>query len=318
MPASHSILAIGGAHIDRRGRVLGEFVPGASNPGEMREEVGGGVFNAARALAGRGHIVALLSARGGDAAGDAVAAAIERAGLADFSAIFLDRATPSYTAILDRGGDVVAALADMALYDLAFDKQLRRAKSRKALAGADAILCDANLPAAALERLAGLAGETPLFAIGVSPAKVTRLRRIAGRIACLFINRREAAVLAGADADADPSSLAAALRAAGLTSAVVTAGSAALVAFDDASVFETTPPAADRVADVTGAGDALAGTVVSALVRGQPFADAVREGLAAARLCIESTHAAPDHDADAFARVLATIPPLHALPLATT
>jgi hypothetical protein len=89
------LFAAGGAHIDRRGRVAGPYIPGASNPGIMREEVGGGVFNALRNAARRGCAGALLSVRGGDMAGDAVANAIGEAGIADLSATFLDRATPS-------------------------------------------------------------------------------------------------------------------------------------------------------------------------------------------------------------------------------
>ena len=100
------ILAVGGAHIDRRGQMTSPFVPGASIPGTMREDVGGGAFNALRNAVGRGAAGALLSLRGGDAAGDAVARAIAQAGILDLSAVFLDRATPSYTALLDSEGDV--------------------------------------------------------------------------------------------------------------------------------------------------------------------------------------------------------------------
>ncbi|TIR65476.1 MAG: carbohydrate kinase, partial [Mesorhizobium sp.] len=50
MPTSPNILALGGAHIDRRGQVSGPYVPAASNPGIMREDVGGGVFNALRSI----------------------------------------------------------------------------------------------------------------------------------------------------------------------------------------------------------------------------------------------------------------------------
>ena len=69
---------------------------------------------------------------------------------------------------------MVAGLADMELYEIVFAKQLRRSKARDEIADADAILCDANLPAAALERLAALADGKPLFAIAISPAKVVR------------------------------------------------------------------------------------------------------------------------------------------------
>ncbi|MCR4269430.1 PfkB family carbohydrate kinase, partial [Nitratireductor sp. ZSWI3] len=175
MPRAPRLLAVGGAHMDRRGRLAGPHRPATSNPGRMREEVGGGVFNAARAAALRGAAVSLMSMRGGDAAGERVADAIERAGFEDLSAVFLDRATPSYTAILDHEGELITGLADMELYELAFPKQMRRRKCREAAAAADAILCDANLPEAAIALLAASGGRGPLHAIAVSPAKAGRL-----------------------------------------------------------------------------------------------------------------------------------------------
>src|SRR5690606_18408526 len=109
------LFACGAAHIDRRGRTEGTHVPGASNPGNLREEVGGGAFNAARSLIRHGVDVSMLSLRGGDIAGGAVAAALAASGVEDMSAIFLDRATPSYTALLDADGELIAGLADMQL-----------------------------------------------------------------------------------------------------------------------------------------------------------------------------------------------------------
>src|SRR5690606_34064848 len=136
----------GAAHIDRRGRIEASHVPGASNPGTLHEEVGGGAFNAARNAVRHGVDVSLLALRGGDLCGDAVAAEIEARGMEDLSAVFLDRTTPSYTALLDQNGELIAGLADMGLYDLAFAKQMRRSKVRDAVRAADAVLCDANMP----------------------------------------------------------------------------------------------------------------------------------------------------------------------------
>ena len=45
-----TILVMGGAHVDRRGRIAGDTAPGASNPGSWFVEAGGGAFNAARNL----------------------------------------------------------------------------------------------------------------------------------------------------------------------------------------------------------------------------------------------------------------------------
>jgi len=306
MPTSPKILALGGAHIDRRGQVSGIYVPAASNPGIMREDVGGGVFNALRSVVKRGVAASLLSVRGGDAAAETVASAIAGAGIADLSVVFLDRTTPSYTALIDSEGELIVGFADMGLYDLAFPKQIRRAKVREAIAEADAILCDANLPTAALERLVAQAGDRPVFAIAISPAKVVRLEPLLGNLSLLFTNRREAAALAGADMSGRD--LVDALRRVGLRAGVVTAGSAPVLGFDGSGIFAVDPPAPRRVADVTGAGDALTGATVAALLRGLPLRAALREGAAAAMLAIESAEAVPSFTTTSFGQALALVP----------
>ncbi|AZO55175.1 MULTISPECIES: carbohydrate kinase family protein [unclassified Mesorhizobium] len=308
MVNSVKILALGGAHIDRRGQVSGPYVPAASNPGTMREDVGGGVFNALRGMVRRGLSASLLSVRGGDAAGDTVSRAIAEAGIADLSAVFLDRTTPSYTALIDREGELIVGFADMALYDLAFPKQIRRSKIRREVAAADAILCDANLPSAALEGLLSLAAGKPVFAIAISPAKVTRLIPVLGGLAQLFMNRREAVVLAGVNPNAAEREMIDGLRCSGLASGVVTAGSGPVLGFDSTGAFSILPPAPREVADVTGAGDALAGATVAALLRGLPLHQALREGVAAATLTIESANAVPEFSPASFAEALALVP----------
>jgi sugar/nucleoside kinase (ribokinase family) len=302
------LLAVGGAHVDRRGRMTDTFVPGASIPGTMREDVGGGAFNALHTTVQLGAKGAILSMRGGDAAGDAVARAIAQAGIDDLSAVFLDRSTPSYTALLDREGDVVAALADMELYEIAFPKQLRRAKVREEIARADALLCDANIPAAGLRKLAALAGGMPVFAIAISPAKAVRLAETLPALACLFMNRREAATLAGMGTDDPIEAIVARLRTLGLARGVVSHGGQPVVAFDASGRLSVTPPSPRKVADVTGAGDALAGATALALLGGKPLGKALREGVAAALLAVESEAAVPDLSKRAFAGALALVP----------
>jgi sugar/nucleoside kinase (ribokinase family) len=274
----------------------------------MREDVGGGAFNALRNAVRRGAKGALFSVRGGDAAGDAVAEAVARSGIADLSAVFLDRATASYTALLDREGAVIAALADMDLYEAAFPKQIRRAKLREAIAGADAALCDANLPAAALAGLAQLAAGKPLFAIAISPAKAIRLTGLLAGVSCLFMNRREAAALSGAAADDDVCATVRRLQDSGLQRGVITAGAAPVVAFDRSGIVSLPPPVPRRTIDVTGAGDALAGAAMVALLKGVPLGAAIREGVAAAILAIECRSSIPDLSPAVFAEALALVP----------
>jgi sugar/nucleoside kinase (ribokinase family) len=221
---------------------------------------------------------------------------------------FLDRTTPSYTALLDREGELLIGFADMALYEAAFAKQMRRAKVREALETVDAVLCDANLPTAALERLAKLAEGKPIFAVAISPAKVVRLVPIMGKLAILFMNRREAATLAGMEREAPIQKLVSGLQKAGLGSGVITSGSETILGFDKKGSFAISPPAARHVADVTGAGDALAGATVAALLKGLDLRQALREGVAAALLAIESPDAVPKFDASSFAEALALVP----------
>ncbi|WP_309084480.1 carbohydrate kinase family protein [Chelativorans sp.] len=306
------LFAVGGAHMDRRGRVRGPHVPEASNPGTMREEVGGGAFNAARTAVRRGISVSLMSLRGGDAAGERVAEAIEEAGIEDFSAIFLDRATPSYTAILTEGGDLITGLADMGLYEIGFARQLRRRKIRDGLAEADAVLCDANVPAEAIELLAEVSRGKPFFALAISPAKALRLAPVLGSLSCLFMNRREACALAGLPMDSRPRQAAQRLADMGLRAGIISAGGDPALCLDNGRLFEVAPPES-RIADVTGAGDALAGASIAALMRGYGLAEAAREGMAAAKLALESENAAPDFDEDGFGAALALVPPGRAL-----
>jgi sugar/nucleoside kinase (ribokinase family) len=185
---------------------------------------------------------------------------------------------------------------------------MRRAKVREALDAVDAVLCDANLPAAALERLAGLAQGKPIFAVAISPAKVVRLTPILDRLALLFMNRREAAALTGMEREAPIKTLVSGLQEAGLKSGVVTSGNETVLGFDAKGSFTIRPPAAQHVADVTGAGDALAGATVAALLKGLDLRQALREGVAAALLAIESPDAVPKFDASSFAKALALVP----------
>ncbi len=278
------LLGIGGAHVDRRGRIAGDHVPGASNPGAMHEEVGGGTLNALRNAVQRGVDASLISVRGGDQPGEMVARALEEAGIEDMSATFLDRVTPSYTALLDSQGDLIAGLADMNLYEQTFPRIVSRKHVRAAIAKADAILIDANMPAAAAGFIVSHAA-SPVCAIAISPAKVGRFAGLLPGLACLFVNRREAEHLTGR---ADPLEAARWLRAAGLASAVISSGADAVVAYDEDGLFTIRPPDVEAVADVTGAGDALAGATIAALMQGRPPRAAIREGMAAAALTIQA------------------------------
>lgn len=281
-----ALLAIGGAHVDRIGHVSGVFHPGASNPGVLAASVGGGAFNALRNAVLRGaKPTAILSARGGDDDGALVANAIEGAGIADLSAVFLDRRTASYTAILDSSGEQIAGLADMDIYETALPRQLRRKALSETIAGAKALLVDANPPEVALQAICDLASG-PVFAVAISPAKAVRLVPVADRLAAVFMNRREMNALAAGTGAPGLDGLA--VR--GFGRAVVTGGSRPVLVLDGTKRLAVEQPAADTIADVTGAGDSLAGAAIARLIAepDMPLAEAARDGIAAAQLTIRA------------------------------
>lgn len=290
------LLAIGGAHIDRRGQLNVDYIPGASNPGTMCEEVGGGVFNAARVVVQLGLQTAFLSVRGGDVQGETVARAIKQAMIDDLSSVFLDRQTATYTAILDKSGDIITAIADMAIYETALPRQITRRKTRDAISAADAILTDANMPVEAIHRLLALASGKPIYAIAISPAKIVRFSGMLEQFHCIFMNRREAKALAGLEqaSDISPSEILLKLAEAGLKRAVMTDGAASVWFLNNAVTANIEPPSAHEVVDVTGAGDALAGAATAAMMQNIDFEEAVMRGVAAAVATVESREAVID------------------------
>jgi len=307
---SRQILVFGGAHMDRRGRIAGATVAGASNPGAWLEEPGGGGFNAARNLARLGFAVKMMSPRGGDAAGEHVAEAALEAGIDDCPFVFLDRRTPSYTAILENDGNLLVALADMDLYRLFSPRRLRNRAVREAFAAADLIVCDANLSAETLAAIAAwcVAEEKPLAAIAISPAKVGRFQGCLAALDCLFMNEAEAEVLAGGRPQ-QPQGWAPLLRAAGLRRGVVTRGKAEMIAFDARQTISLLPPDIDEIGDVTGAGDALAAGTVAGLLSARTLAEALRWGCAAAALTVQSPHAvAGNLSHELLASILGLVP----------
>jgi sugar/nucleoside kinase (ribokinase family) len=284
-----AILGVGGAHVDRIGHLSGPAHDGASNPGTMAEWVGGCMANTLRvARAVGGGRVGLISARGGDTGGRLVCQALSEAGVEDFSAVFLDRATPSYTAIMDADGEVMAALADMDLYETGLARHLRRAEPRALIAQAGMLLVDANLPSDAIGALCD-ATDAPIVALAVSPAKAPRIAPHAARFALAFMNRREmnALISAPLGEPVTPATLAR-LSALGFRRAVISDGGGPVTVLDGDAAWRQPVGEAANPVDVTGAGDALAGATL-AHWPGRALPSAVRVGVAAAAATIGVT-----------------------------
>jgi pseudouridine kinase len=277
------IACIGGAHIDRRGLLRAPSVPGSSNPATVRSDFGGVAHNVAHNLARLGCSVRLVSRVGDDETGRQVRTHLEAAGIEPLLTTSPNHPTASYTAILEPTGDLVIGLADMDIYDELAPALIEPSLPR--LRECDLWFIDTNLPSDTIAWLLDAAGPIPVAVDAISVAKSQRLVPLLPRIPLLFCNAAQAVVLSKARAsDGLPGALA----------AVVSDGDRGVAVSQGGEVHTMrTLPAKPR--DVTGAGDALAAGTLYGLSRGEPLLDAIRWGLAAAAVTVESEFAAvPD------------------------
>lgn len=271
------IVCFGAAHWD----ILAHCTSGARGadvPGTIRSRLGGVALNAALGLAALGLGVSLASAVGEDAEGQTLLAEAAARGVrTEAVLVYPDAATGRYVAIERVDGDLVAAVADVAVLDALDPSHLPLDR----LAGATAWLIDANLPAPVIRALAHHPARPPLYANAASPAKATRLRPVLDQLAGLYCNRLEAEAICAVGLNAARAA-AEALVGRGARRAVVTDGplAAADVGPHGVTVLKPLP---GPVRSVTGAGDALMAAHLAAVLRGARPDEALAAGLQAAR-----------------------------------
>ncbi|PLW78826.1 carbohydrate kinase family protein [Cohaesibacter celericrescens] len=284
------ILVIGGAHIDRIGRSTARLEPGQSNPGSLHRTVGGVAGNIAQALAKLDWHVALSTITGQDSDADLLREKLLAAGI-DLSLITtsFDKTSASYTAIEDRNGSLIAAIADMGVYDSYPSEEIMGCLSE--IPQQTRIVADTNLPPKALETLAENKGAHKLAICAVSGPKANRAASLLDKIDLLFCNEAEAAILA--QEYADLSALPGILMDEGVTSGIITKGDAGITAWQAGTIWHRPAPPV-KVTSSNGAGDCLTACILHGLLLGTPFDEALTYGMAGASLALMSDQAVPD------------------------
>ena len=291
------VLILGGAHIDRKGAMEDDYIEGASIPGTIEEVVGGGAFNVAANLSRLGCDVTFISPRAQDTNAAYVAETIKPLNIED-KPVICSGSTPSYTALLDRHGELIAALADMKLYDGLTRGDFLTAQVRDELKNSKILITDANLTEELLIEIANhIPDDCHWYAIAVSPAKVVRYLPVLKRINCLAMNLNEAKAITKLS---EPSEMPEALMQLGLRGAIITNGANDIIGFlEGHSPISLTPSPATNVIDVTGAGDATLSGFVTMIEKDHTIKDALEFGMAAARLTIAikgAQHPSLTHD----------------------
>jgi pseudouridine kinase len=281
------VLLVGGAVVDRKYRLAGPPVPGSSNPGAGATSHGGVARNITESLARLGVPAAFFSAVGADEAGRALLDRLDALGVDVSGTLVVEGArTAEYVAVLAPEGDLVVGVADMAVLEAHLDAVVARALARLEPGGW--LFADCNLPSDALSRLVAAARGrgTELVLDAVSVPKAKRLPGDLSGVGLLVLNRDEARAATGLDAEPGP--LATALAGRGARRVVVTAGARGVHAVEGGGTPVFLPAIPAKVVDVTGAGDGFVAATLAGLARGLAFGDALRDGLLAATLTIET------------------------------
>lgn len=291
LPSNRPVVCLGAANVDRKLRTLAPLQPGTSNPASAEEVYGGVARNIAENLVRLNLPVALLTALGEDSAGRKLQDHAQAAGIDTRGSLTLqDGATGTYTAILDDKGELVVALADMALYDRITPAFLASRQPQRAAAALT--VADLNLPADSIAALLDSARNdlVPLVIVAVSQPKMARLPTALHGLRLLILNRGELETRAGRalPTEADVRAACNAVRAQGARDVIVTCGSQGVYhTRGDELVWLAAPQVA--VVDVTGAGDAFSAAVCWSLYQGgDDLTLACRRGLKLAAMTLES------------------------------
>jgi pseudouridine kinase len=291
LPDKRPVMCIGAANLDRKLRTIEAMQLGTSNPATAEEVYGGVARNIAENLARLNLPTALLTALGDDSAGRALQDHAESAGIDTRGSLKLpETATGTYTAILDARGEMVVALADMALYDRITPEFLSSRLPQRSAAAMT--VADLNLPADSIAALlaSAHADNVPLVIVAVSQPKMARLPADLSGLRLLILNRGELETRAGRalPTEAEVRAACDALQAQGAQDVVVTCGSQG-VFHTRAGELVWLAAHQVEVVDVTGAGDAFSAAVCWSLYQGSAdLTLACRRGLKVAAMTLET------------------------------
>lgn len=285
------VVGVGAANVDVHGRSRKAIVMRDSNPGFMATSVGGVTRNILENLSRQGVFTALLSATGDDLYGRKIREDSSAAGI-DMShvEVHAGSVSSSYIAILDERGDMLLGMSDMRIIE-----QLRAAyleENEPLLKAADAIVCDACLPASFLEKLIGIAGTaTSVLIDPVSTAYARQMKPVCGGFFAIKPNEMELSVLSDmpVETEAQIMRAAEALLNRGTKAVAVSRGSKGCYYADaeGRSLFRSLRPL-ERMVNATGAGDAFMAGFTHGFVDCMPIEETLDYALASGVTAIQS------------------------------
>lgn len=290
LPDEGMVVSIGGANVDRKFRLDRPVQMATSNPASASGSVGGVARNVAENLGRLGHPVKLLSIAGDDPEWRLIEEQSAPYMSLELTKAMDGMATGTYTAILQPDGELVLALADMAIYDSLTPDYVKR--SEAVLMSAGFLIADLNCPKETVSYIREMAKmkNIPLAVIPVSEPKMERLEQDLSGIAWLILNRGEAARFLGTRVETmeEWHEACEEILRHGAENVVITGGSDGVIAGNQEGVRHFTAQQVPAVVDVTGAGDAFSGGLIHAVMENQPFDEIIKAGLVNAAKTLQS------------------------------
>lgn len=287
------IICIGGTNVDRKLYAIGEITIGTSNPVKSSRTIGGVARNIAENLGRLGENVALISARGNDLEWQEIAEASSPFMNLEHVAEIENLSTGSYTAVLDKNGDLSIALADMEIFE-EITPQLLEANSGL-LKTAKCIVVDLNCPGETIDYLCSFAAENriPLIIIPVSSPKMNRLPKILSSVSWLIVNKDETETFMNLaiNNEQDWKDSVEKWLALGVKNVIVTNGEkGVMVGSKDGAVHYFPAIETPNVVDVTGAGDSFCSGVIYSWLQEKELDYIIKSGLVNSHKTIMSEH----------------------------
>ncbi|KSU61925.1 sugar kinase [[Bacillus] enclensis] len=292
LPGKKGVMCIGGANIDRKLQLHDEFLPETSNPAVSSQASGGVARNIAENLGRIGLQSCLLTVVGDDTEGSWLLNQTRNFVDVSASVSLFKHTTGTYSAILNKQGEMMFALADMELnesVDIGFIE-----KRWGTIASSEMVLLDTNFPADVLSYIIKRCQSEgiPLTVVPVSAPKVKKLPPSLEGVTWFICNKGEAEAYLGMtiDTEGDYFKAAKIITQKGAERVVITRGDKGLVYYRVYKEASAILPPEVKVIDVTGAGDALVAGIIYGYLKGSDTEGACRIGITCSSLTLQSAH----------------------------
>ena len=291
LPKRQAIVAIGGANVDRKFHIEGTVQLATSNPVNVTTSVGGVARNIAENLGRLGNEVKLMTVLGQDVDAEKIKKHSEQFMSFEMAETVLEQSTGSYSAVLNRQGELVIAMADMGIYDKLLPTIISNHESR--LVDVRCLIVDLNCPKETVESALELARtrKIPFAIVPVSSPKMCHMPEKLSGVKYFICNRDEAETYLSRSLQTEQQFEQAVrdLLAMGIEYVVLTRGSEGIIAGSKAGIESLKTVPVDEVADVTGAGDAFVSAFLHAALQDESYIDALRFGLYNASKTLQCT-----------------------------